>query len=109
MMTNVTASQPIQVCRSATAKAAIPAITAIAGTKARPASVSRQMVCGSPMVMPAPRPLPRPAKNISTADPTIAAATAVRSHRQRDTAPASTASPSPDSSSLNTRSTAVTT
>ena len=76
--------------RTATATAAIPAITAIAGTNASPASVSRTMVCGSPSVMPAPSPLPRPAKNISTAEPTSAEATAVNSQRHRDTAPAST-------------------
>jgi hypothetical protein len=105
----VTASQPIHGWRIATASAAIPAITAIAGTNARPADVSRQMVAGSPRVMPAPRPLPRPAQNISTAEPTSAAATALSSHRRRDTAPASTASPRPDSSSPNTRTTAETT
>ena len=109
MITNVTASQPIQAWRSATASAATPAIAAIAGTKAKPASVRRQMVCGSPIVMPAPRPIPRPAKNISTADPATAAATAVTSQRHRDTAPASTTSPRPDSSSPQTRSTAETT
>ena len=65
------------------------------------------MVSGSPSVMPAPSPLPRPAKNISTVDPTNADATAVSSQRHRDTAPASTASPSPDSSSLYTRRTAA--
>ncbi len=68
-MTNVTASQPIHGCCSATAKAAIPAITAMAGTNASPASVSRQTVCGSPSVIPAPRPLPSPAKNINTVEP----------------------------------------
>src|SRR5882757_10250736 len=67
------------------------------------------MVCGSPTVIPAPRPLPSPAKNISTADPTSAAATAVSSHRHRDTAPANTASPRPDCSSEYTRRTALTT
>src|SRR4029079_11582433 len=82
--TNVTASQPIQGCLSATARAATPAIAAIAGTKASAASVSRQMVCGSPIVRPAPRPMPRPAKNISTVDPTTKAATAGTPLRPND-------------------------
>ena len=106
---NVTASQPIHAWRKATASAATPATTAIAGTKASPASVSLTMIPGSPRVIPAPSPLPRPAKNISTADPISADATAVHNHRHRDTAPARTASPSPDCSSPHTRMTAVTT
>ena len=67
------------------------------------------MVCGSPSAIPAPNPLPRPAKNISTVEPISAEATAVNSHRHRDTAPASTTSPRPFSSSLSNLSTAATT